>query len=478
MYGLGLCLLVASNGCGREETSTRARNLATGEIQTFAGEVPPGFAPCTDPTCSIPPSVPCEQLGDAVCTLHPDCRLKELSCVSEGCACAACAPGATCPPCTCPPPKPPVCEYACIPKLPLLCSELTAEKDCLGRTDCEWAQLDCAMPCVTGQPCPPCGGGVCIDKPVPSTCQGLGEQLCKARPDCEWEALACTMECRDDGKGGCLPCDPAGTCQPKPVVPPPPTACKSALDCGKGQLCLFKSGCGQLGPGACTAIPQACPEYYSPVCGCDGKTYGNDCEAHGAGTSVAHVGACNIPPPPPAGCKSNADCAASNQFCLFKSGCGSLGLGSCVTRPQACAMYYSPVCGCDGKTYGNDCEAHGAGTSVAHAGACNVTPDPAVCAALEQKYAAALPAAKACNPLSMMPVLQCAFPMPTDLACHLCTTFVNNVTTLKAIESDWTAKGCDKLLRPCPAIACQAPAGATCESVAGTTAGVCKDVVK
>jgi hypothetical protein len=69
---------------------------------------------------------------------------------------------------------------------------------------------------------------------------------------------------------------------------------------------------------------------------------------------------------------TGAQCSA-NEYCDFApdAQCGAADqTGVCNIRPGACTADFKPVCGCDDKTYSNECSAHSAGASVLHDGAC------------------------------------------------------------------------------------------------------------
>jgi hypothetical protein len=149
--------------------------------------------------------------------------------------------------------------------------------------------------------------------------------------------------------------------------PAPVPICKPALFCE-----LPAGGCRIAdASGKCVATNQPCDLILAPVCGCDGKTYSNDCARRNARVQLDHVG----------GCKSNVGAMCGGiagfkcdpgLFCDPSPGTCKVADagGTCQAVPQGCPKILQPVCGCDGNTYANDCIRQMAQVALSHEGAC------------------------------------------------------------------------------------------------------------
>jgi hypothetical protein len=137
--------------------------------------------------------------------------------------------------------------------------------------------------------------------------------------------------------------------------------------CKAGEYCAFSpiEDCSSFdAPSICITQPSECTSEEATVCGCNGTTYTNRCEAARAGVGIRDMGAC--------GARAGATCTAT-EYCAYVVGqhCGEADAeATCKTRPDECVAADAPVCGCDGETYANACEAARAGTGVRNEGAC------------------------------------------------------------------------------------------------------------
>jgi hypothetical protein len=68
----------------------------------------------------------------------------------------------------------------------------------------------------------------------------------------------------------------------------------AGIQCAEGLACKFptnKCNVADLS-GTCVKVPATCPTHGPAVCGCDDKTYTNQCELLKAGIHEKHKGAC------------------------------------------------------------------------------------------------------------------------------------------------------------------------------------------
>jgi len=68
----------------------------------------------------------------------------------------------------------------------------------------------------------------------------------------------------------------------------------AGIRCDRGLWCEPKAGQCRVADafGTCVRVPKICTFIFRPVCGCDGKTYSNDCARQSKKVALKHKGKC------------------------------------------------------------------------------------------------------------------------------------------------------------------------------------------
>ena len=292
-----------------------------------------------------------------------------------------------CPVSNCPDPNDPSVWYASTDPdqcevIDFACGEGTVM---FGSADCGCGCIDEEPP---GAPCgglgvdPTCGEGEFCEYPVTAQC-GIADVggHCSPLPDACPEIYAPVCACDGNTYSSACNANGAGLSVLHEGECGGGGPCTTNAECGDGEFCNLDYSCVDTTTGAedqafasgyCEPVPEACPDVWDPVCSCDGTTYSNACDAHAAGAAVAYLGACDEPPVLACGGDSIVECP-TNMFCAFtlNDTCGwADAQGECQPLPQVCPDNVDPVCGCDGVTYGNECEANASGVAILSFGAC------------------------------------------------------------------------------------------------------------
>ena len=296
-----------------------AETPLTDLLARHMGEPPPGVVVC----------------GGLVCASGQECCLLTATCVAVG-------------------------DPSCAPP-----AGTTDPAACARNSDCAVGELcDVASDSTVAL----CGGalGRCRMARPPADCGGFGTGVC----GCDGRTYA--DPCAASRAGVRVSRAPDAPCGID-VYSNGHYACDAMHDCF-----LPRNAHCDLGIGECVR------EHPFVMCGVDSQCPAGEqcCGITGACYDPATPASCAVPPPGTLfPCANDEDCARWDgsywgdgllqSYCDGPSPDGACGMaGGCRMAPSSCNGILAPVCGCDGNTYQNECEAQRVRVRIAHTGSC------------------------------------------------------------------------------------------------------------